>query len=368
VPRQAPGGPFGGGQPPEPKGDLRPLLDLLAIEWPTTDIVWNPYNPLQQNPDLPPEVIFIGKGSTKDAFNEDDVLTEGLQEVVGIFAGALRPRGGPGPEFTPLLRTSKAGGIVPYDQLTRRGMFGGVSINNDRPHIPTGQAYTIAAHIKGDPAPSSIPADKEKKDAKPAKLHAVAIADLDMVSEEFFNLRRQKIESLDLDNVTFVLNCVDVLAGDDDFVALRKKRLHHRTLTRLEAQMKDFVSKFQDETKLAEDEAKEQLDLAQKSLNKEVAAVRARTDVDDRTKEILLGNLEEVANRRLDVQKANIEDKKRRKIYESKADSEVKTRGIRNSVRWQALLEAAPPIALGLVIFGLRVRRENYGANPNRIA
>ncbi len=368
VPRQAPGGPFGGGQPPEPKGDLRPLLDLLAIEWPTTDIIWNPYNPLQQNPDLPPEVVFIGKGSTKDAFNQEDMLTAGLQEVVAIFAGALKPRGGPGPEFTPLLRTSREGGIVPYDRLTRRGMLGGVSINNDRPHIPTGQPYTLAAHIKGDPAPSSAPAAEKGKEPKPAKVHAVAIADLDIISEEFFTLRRQKIESLELDNVTFVLNCVDVLAGDDAFVTLRKKRLHHRTLTRLEAQMKDFIAKFQEETKSAEDEAKEQLELAQKNLNKEVAAVRARTDVDDRTKEILLGNLEEVANRRLEVQKANIEDKKRRKIYESKADSEVQTRGIRNRVRWEALLEAVPPVMLGLVVFGLRIRRENYGANPNRIA
>ena len=370
VPRQSPGGPFGGGPPPEPKGDLKPLLDLLSIQWPTTDIIWNPYNPLQQNPDLPPEVVFIGKGSNKDAFNEEDILTEGLQEVVAIFAGALEPRGGPGPEFVPLLRTSRAGGIVPYDRLTRRGMFGGVTINNDRPHFPTGKAYTIAAHIKGDAAPSSSPADKEKakKDAKPAKLHAIAIADLDIISEEFFQLRRQKIENLELDNVTFVLNCVDVLAGDDAFVALRKKRLHHRTLTRLEAQMKDFITKYQEETKRAEDEAKEQLTLAQKSLDKEVAAVRERKDVDDRTKQILLANLEEVANRRLDVQKANIEDKKRRKIYESKAESEVKTRGIRNRVRWQALLEAVPPVALGLVVFGWRIRRENYGANPNRIA
>ena len=50
---------FGGGQPPEPKGDLHPLLDLIGIDWPTTEIVWNPYNPLQQLPELPPEVVFM---------------------------------------------------------------------------------------------------------------------------------------------------------------------------------------------------------------------------------------------------------------------------------------------------------------------
>ena len=63
-----------------------------------------------------------------------------------------------------------------------------------------------------------------------ATIKVIAIADLDMISEQFFELRRQKIENLELDNVTFVLNCVDVLAGDESFMAFRKQRLKHRTL------------------------------------------------------------------------------------------------------------------------------------------
>jgi len=384
VPRMPAGGPFGGGPPPEPKGDLKPLLDLLGIDWPTTEIVWNPYNPLQQRPDLPPEVVFIGRGSgADDAFNEEDILTSGLQEVVAIFPGLLRPKGGPGPEFTPLLRTNAEGGTLPWDKATTRSMFGGLTLVQNRPHFATDQAYTLAAHIKGD-APAAEPAkdqdkekdkekgksdDKPKADAKPAKIHAVAIADLDLISEEFFELRRQKIENLELDNVTFVLNCVDVLAGDDAFVALRKRRLKHRTLTRIEAQTKQFVDQFQRETKAAEDEARVQLDEAQKKLDAEVQAVRARKDLDERTKEIMLANLEEVANRRLDVQKANIEDKKRKTVQLSKAETEQNVRHIRNRVRWLAvLLEPLPPVVLGLGIFALRIRRENYGASPNRIA
>jgi ABC-2 type transport system permease protein len=83
----------------------------------------------------------------------------------------------------------------------------------------------------------------------------------------------------------------------------------------------------------------------------------------------MLSSLEEVANRRLDVQKANIEDKKRKTVLESKGDSELNIRRIRNRVRWLAvLLEPLPPVALAFVVFGLRVRRENLGANPNRLA
>jgi ABC-2 type transport system permease protein len=368
APRTPPGGPFGGGPPPEPKGDLKPLLDMLGLDWPTTEIVWNPYNPLQQRPDLPPEVVFIGRGSgASDAFNEEDMVTSSLQEVVAIFPGLLRPKGGPGPEFTPLLRTNAEGGTLPWDKATRRGMFGGMTLSPERPHFTSGKAYTLAAHLKGD-APAESAKEKGKVEAK-KPIHAIAIADLDLISEEFFELRRQKVENLELDNVTFVLNCVDVLAGDDAFVALRKRRLKHRTLTRIEAQTKQYIDQFQRKTKAAEDEARDQLAIAQKNLDKEVSSVRARKDLDERTKEIMLANLEAVANRRLEVQKANIEDTKRHTILESKAESEQNIRRIRNRVRWLAVLfEPLPPIALGLIVFGFRIHRENYGANPNRIA
>jgi len=94
VPKMPPGGPFGGGQPPEPKGDLRPLLDLVGLDWPTSEIVWNVYNP---HPKLDlqstPEIVFIGQGSgAADAFNEDQKASAGLQEIVTLFPGYLRPK------------------------------------------------------------------------------------------------------------------------------------------------------------------------------------------------------------------------------------------------------------------------------------
>jgi ABC-2 type transport system permease protein len=250
------------------------------------------------------------------------------------------------------------------------GMSG---LNPNRPHFPSGVAYTLAAHIKGDAPKDAPPAptkdEPQKAEPRSATLHAIAIADLDLISEEFFELRRQKVENLELDNVTFVLNCVDVLAGDDAFVALRKRRIHHRTLLRLEKQTSRFTDHYQSETKTAEDAAKTKLGEAQKDLDKQVEAVKARKEVDERTKEILLANLEEVANRRLDVQKANIEDEKRKTIQASKAESEQAIRQIQNRVRTLAVvLPPLPPLILGLVIFGLRIRRENLGANPNRIA
>ena len=131
-------------------------------------------------------------------------------------------------------------------------------INPRRRYIPSGESYTLAARITGtapaEPEPAKSDADK-KNDEKPAekkpaaKINVIAIADLDLIGEQFFQMRRNKIENLDFDNVPFVLNCVDVLAGDESFVSLRKKRLKHRTLDRLEDQANEFKKQLLEETK-----------------------------------------------------------------------------------------------------------------------
>ena len=83
----------------------------------------------------------------------------------------------------------------------------------------------------------------------------------------------------------------------------------------------------------------------------------------------MLANLQEVANRRLDVEKANIEDQKQKKVQESKADMEQQVRQIQNRIRTLAIaIPPLPALVLGLFVFGARLRRENQGANPNRIA
>ncbi len=125
LPKPSPGGGmFGGGQT-EPKGSLDGLLDLLGVDWPQSEIVWNDYNPHPQF-NIPPDVIFIGKGGAgANAFNPDDPITSGLQDMVLPYAGHLRARSGGG-SFTPLLRTGDEGGIENWNDVVIRSPFGGL--------------------------------------------------------------------------------------------------------------------------------------------------------------------------------------------------------------------------------------------------
>ena len=311
VPKMPPGGPFGGGPPPEPKGNLQPLLDLLGIDAPGNEIVWNRYNPLLNLPDLPSEFVFVGKGSGgADAFNPTEPASSGLQEMVMMFPGLIRSRGA-----SPSSRRCSGSAGWAGRSRSRRGrpaeLHGGQRDQPQPPALPLehgihpgrpdpGQAGRATPGRPTPPARRSRPA--------PAELKAIVIGDLDLIGEQFFEIRRRKVENLDFDNITFVLNCVDVLAGDDAYIALRKRRAQHRTLTRLEQQTRDFIAQSQKEARQAEDEAKDALDKAQKSLDAKVAKIRDDKELDERTREIKLATLERVENRRLDVEKAAIED------------------------------------------------------------
>ena len=375
-PKTPPGGPFGGSPPPTPKGDLKPLLDLLGVNWPDTSIVWQPYNPHPQLPGLSPEFVFVATASgAADAFG-DDRVSKGLQEVVLLFPGHFRESGAT-TKLTPLLRTNAAGGTLEWSETVERGLFGSPRLNEDRPYFATDRAYTLAARVGGKLAAEAPAADPSKKDqpkAEPREVQAnvILVGDLDMISDQFFELRKKPTESvdfLDFDNVTFVLNCVDSLAGDDSFIALRKRRPKHRTLEAVERQSEIYIKKAQEDSKRAEDAAKKELESAQKRLDATVEKVRADKSLDERTKQIALANLQDVENRRLEVTKATIEDKKRGEIAESRAEKERAIAGIHSRIKAQALaIPPLPPLLLGIAVFLYRKSRENRGASPNRLA
>jgi ABC-2 type transport system permease protein len=360
-PRRPAGNPFGGPQP-EPKGDIAPLLEALGVEWPMGEIVWNQYNPHPQL-DVPPEVVFIGRGGAGEgAFNPSQPATSGLQELVTFFPGLLRSRSG-GPDFIPLLKSGTEGGTVPYSDFRMASL-------GRRRYRPTGEEYTLAARVQGKATPPKPDAAKRDQPMAPDQaVNSIVVADLDIVSDLFFNLRKQKVENLELDNVTFVLNCVDVLAGDDSFIDLRKRRVKHRTLTKVEEQTKVFISAAQKETKEADDTAEKDLAAATERLRKEVEAIRNATDLDPQTKQIRLVAAQQRETYRLNVERANVEDRRRRRIADITTEREKGIRKTQTGVRIEALLiPPLPVLVLGIVVFAVRLGRENRGANPNRIA
>ncbi|MBI3208867.1 MAG: Gldg family protein [Candidatus Solibacter usitatus] len=325
------------------RANLRGFLETLGVVWQSNRIVWDDYNPHPQLKSLPKEFVFVGKG-----FQQADAITAGLQEVVLLYPGELKPRSDAKTKFVPLLETTAAGGVVRWEELVQRSLFG-VGVN-PAVNRKTDQAkHVMAARVSG-----------------PA--NAVIVADLDLMGEQFFELRRRGVENLNFDNVTFLLNAVDQMAGDASFIALRKRRPKHRTLEAVEARTRRYDEQRLKQTQEAESIAEARLQEAQLRLDRAVREIDARSDLDEQAKQIMISNVQSVENRRLTVARQNIEDERQKQIETSRSEMENSIRGIQNTIKLLAV--ALPPVPAFLVflfVSARRVARERLGTPDDRV-
>ncbi|HVW01608.1 MAG TPA: Gldg family protein, partial [Planctomycetaceae bacterium] len=295
-PKPAPGGPFGHQPPPMPKADngkATQLVNELGIEWNNGEVLWDRYNPHPEFASLvTPEYVFIdSKNGARYAFSRDDTISSGLQEILILVGGKIRPREAEDRKFIPLLRTSPNSGVHEWEDIVESrpsmfGMGGGIRMK-DFPSYrldPNGE-FVVAAHITGT--------------EKGKELNVVYVADLDMISDAMFQLRDRKyVNNLSLDNVTFVLNAVDVLAGDGSLVDIRKRRPKPRILTAVEQYTRDFTRELVEQRRAAEEEAKAEIEAAKKRF----ADARKKIDeqkLDPRTRQIMLDQVGQEENRRI---------------------------------------------------------------------
>ena len=374
---------------PGPRGNVRQWVMDLGVDWEPTRIVWDSYNPHPELSSMPFEVLFLGAGNENEAtFNSDVDVTKDLQELVFLYPGFLQPVEGADVEFEPLLRSGVVSGQSGYFTLVQQSFFG-PQINPNPPRQQDERDFIVAARVRStaalpaDPPPAeSSPADAPdaSEDAPDASeddpgspwttegpLNLVVVADLDFISEQFFQIREVAPGNLNFDNITFFLNAMDSLLDDDSFIGLRSRRARHRTLERVEAQTAEFVEQRTLDEQQAETEAEEALTEAQNRLNELVAEVQNRTDIDAQAKQIMARNLEEVENRRLAVLSANIETEKDTQIRASRERMETQIRRIQSTIKTFAiLLPPVPVFALGVVIFVRRQKREREGAAAAR--
>ena len=201
--------------------------------------------------------------------------------------------------------------------------------------------YIVAARVEGT---------GEKK------LDVVVIADLDFVSGVYHE--QETALGQKLDNLSLLENAIEILAGNEDFVALRNRRATPRTLEVLEKVIEQYRKAGAREQEIAEKEMRDELENEQKKLND--ANEKIQSDENMGFFEKLQRTSQEAsdAQRRFDLKKNRMDRELKRKIEELDTNEKQQITGLESKARYLSIL-CAPLPALLLGIFVLWFRKLN---------
>jgi ABC-2 type transport system permease protein len=392
-PRRSPMGPMAmfGGPQGQPKGDLGMLWDALGVKLSAgvdrpamgamgsaPFLVWQSYNPHPKLA-LEDEFVFIdaalgAEGGDKGAgFGADQPITRGLQEVLFPFPGGIEKTGGGELSLTPLARTGKRSGTIEVARV-EQAMQGGDTRMLRAFEKPGDETMTLAVAVERKQTPA------KEGDPEPKAIRAVVVSDIDLLSGVFFGLRNRRDETFnfDFDNVTFALNVLDWLSGDDRFIEVRKRKPKHRTLERIEeavasaredaeTQRATFIGEFDK----AEREASDAMQKEVGAFEKKIKEMEEQGDSNPQAAMQAIQQLassQRLAQRKLDTK---IEQLRRKRDAEVESVERKLESTIRREQDWQkwlaVILPPIPPLIVAFFVFFRRRALEREGVAKSRL-
>jgi len=415
-PKQPPGGMFGGGQP-MPKADIKRLWEAIGIESPGTigreglfqpELVWQRYNPYPklQLSGIPDQWVFAREepGQKVGLINDENVITSGLDELFFPFPGLIEPSATSELKFTKLVTTRELAGVISYEDFTQNQANPAMQRARERRR----GNMTVAALIEGaeaeetsakggeedsddkgkDETKTGSDAATDEGSAAPRKrpIKVAYVADIDLMIPAFLRIRARPDEQEDVkwkfENVTFLLNLVDVLSGDTGYISIRKRKPHYSTLKVVESRVeeqrdKEFAERVEFQAqydKAVQDAQAENQKTLKKfqdivdDLQKNQSEGEEIDAVELKEKMQRLGEKQQVLQRRLDVTKQRLERKRERDVKGSQRKVDLDIQRIQYRYKLLAvLIPWIPPALVGLIVFVRRRLREREGIEKSRL-
>jgi ABC-2 type transport system permease protein len=397
-PRRGGGGPMAMMQQQnQPKGDLGQLWDVLGLELAAGSgrplmgqmgsspyVVWQDYNP-HPKLELPSEFVFIdaelgeADGGASRSFNQENPITSGLQEVLFPFPGALSKDDKVNLEWTPLVITGTRSGTIEVEQvLGNRGDMRQLRIFEK----PGSQAMVLAAAVDRElPGTQSVTeSEKEPSGGDTTLVRAIVVADIDLMGPQIFGLRNRPDEvfGLNFDNVTFVLNVLDTLSGDERFLEIRKRKPKHRTLERIEDTVADAREmadmqrqKYITEFDKAEQGANAEMQKEVGEFEKKIEDMESGGNTDRQAAMQAVQQLasrQRLAQRRLDTKLEQLKRKRDAEIEQVERSLEATIRREQDWQKWLAvMLPPIPPLVVAFFVFFRRRAQEREGVAKSRL-
>jgi ABC-2 type transport system permease protein len=393
-----------GQQQPQPQGDIKLLWKALGIKAlgntdgpgmmgrPNVDLVWQEYNPYVKfaMAGMGPEYTFVHvnqptTSSGKPPFNPSVGAVKSLEEILFVCPGGIiRDDDVDTVEITELVRT----GDVKAGRCSIMDFRNATSLEEQRKNMgdKTGKSYLIAARIEGKEAAENKAegAAAEEKKTSARKMNVIYVADIDVVSSVFVELRARPQNELfgdlkfNFDNVSFVLNVLDSLAGDGRFEEIRTRKFRHSTLQAVEAQtnrtrekMQSDIKAFQKQITEKEAEEDEAVAKAEKKFDEMQERIMAKQPIDYGALNSLKQQRSielELRRRKSAATKEAFKNTIQSDIERLQLDHEREVQQIQNRFKgWALALPPIPPLLLGLVVFARRRLMEREGISKTRM-
>ena len=339
----------------------------------------NPYR-LDQSLNRAGEMFVIRQdGQTGSRFLNEHPAMNGIEELFFRFTGNIKQKPTSRLTFDDLDKTGQAGRVQFVDWLNHSQ----IQPNPDELSKARGAAnenFVLAAHIKGDNW-ESMPTSGE---GSKQNLNVVYVSDMDILGDFFVDMRnapiRNNIEYVS-QNMSFVLNLLDYLGGEDTFLEIRNRRVSHVTLTKIDEQYEVAQTEvFNQETEIQKDYqtelslAREKLTSKLKPLQDQILKMETKKKENKpfdsaklAAKKALLDTEVREQQQRLQTrtQELNIErEEKKRSIN---LTAELKIQKIQQFFKLCAVVvPPIPPLIVGIIVFFRRRLREREGISKAR--
>ena len=390
-------------------GDIKKLWDALGINIPgeiqsfplnpnqpngpkfdayLADLVWSSYNAYPRDRQLDSKELVIVRDDNQGSTSvfADHPATRGINELLFCFASSVRPKVDSKATFTPLVVAPNVGTIpfLQYSVVTSRNKNNPPQMERqlDMVRGSEDQTLVMAAHITGDTglagnSVSTAPTSGEG-------INCIFVGDLDILADDWVLLRntprRGGIE-YQIQNLALILNAVDTLAGQDQYIDIRNRRLRHVTLRHVEATTLRAMKQVDEATQNFEKQFATDVNEANAKVESEVqrleTEVRKMTERQQQGQEIDVMALE--AKERLLAQVRQEKEQKKNRIIEQldnarneqlrsiRLKAELDIQEVQRKYKLAAvLIPPIPPLLLGLIVFTRRRLREREGISRAR--
>jgi len=334
----------------------------------------NPYR-LDQELNRAGEMFVVrqAKGAEGSRFHDKHAAMRGIEELFFQFTGDIKQKPTSKLEFDDLVKSGQAGRIQLFDWRVHAQLRPNPN-ELAKARGASNQNYVLAVHIHGD----------ESGTGPKANLNVAYVADMDLISDYFVDLRnspiRNNVEYIS-QNMSFVLNLVDHLAGEESFLEIRNKQVSHVTLKTIDNQYEIAQADvYKDETEI-QIEYKREVDTVRENLVNKLKPLQEQIQKlevlkrDDKpydaaklaAKKALLDTELREQQQRLQTrtQELNIErEEKKRGIN---LDAELKIQKIQQFFKLCAVIvPPIPPLVVGIIVFFRGRLREREGISKAR--